>query len=169
MGSWGKVRRVAGRGLLILLSPLLLLWIIVAIPFSLIKQGMVSLREKRFAAGMRADGRLVTWAQARLQIDEHRGTLIDEHVPGDAYRLWWTPEDVPTLSPHAYCPEGDKPPEFCQHILFDEWCRSHFLNPRSGSAKLIDLRRPDKNQLWDYYRENGKPYGGDGEHYVRVR
>ena len=58
---------------------------------------------------VRARCRLVTWAETRSPIDVLRGTLIDENVPGCVSRLWWTPEDVPALSPHPYCPEGDKP------------------------------------------------------------
>lgn len=169
MASRGTSAKLIGPTLLVLLSPLILLWIIVAIPFSLIKGGMVRWREKRFAARMRAADRLVSWAEARSQIDVQRGTLIDESVPGDVSRLWWTPVDVPTLSPHPYCPEGDKPPEPWQHINFDEWCRSQFTNPETGSAKLIDLHRADRDELWDHLVKDGKHYGGDGEHYVRVR
>ena len=162
------ISRVSRLALLVLSSPLILLWIIVSLSFSLLERLWVRRREKSFAARMRADGRLVPWADARSNIDQRYGTLIDEHVPG-ASRLWWTPDDVPALCPHTYCPEGDKPPELSQHILFDEWCRSRFTNPQSGSAKLIDLRRPDEDEFWDHLFRTGNPYGGDGSHYVRVR
>jgi hypothetical protein len=150
VASQGKISEIASLSLLVLLSPVILLWIIVQVPFSEVRRTTARRREKRFAAEMRAAGRLVTWAEARSQIDNQHGTLIGEFV-SNAYRLWWTPEDVPSLSPYPCRFEADKPPEHSDHSLFDEWCRSQFTSPESGTARLVDIRKPDEEE-WFYYR-----------------
>jgi hypothetical protein len=98
---------------------------------------MVRRREKQFTDEMQAVGRLLMWAQARSQIDEYRGTLIDERVPGDdVSRLWWTPEDVSALSPHPYCPEGDKPAD-------SEGCRSAFRTDVDHRSEVMSISIPN--------------------------
>ena len=162
MASQGKISRIASLALLVLISPLILLWIIVQLPVSVVQRIIVRQREKRFAAEMRATGRLVTWADARSQLDNQHGTFIEETVSAHAYRIWWTPDDVSDLSPYPCCLDDDNPPELWEHILFDEWCRSRFTSPESGTAQLVDIRKPEEAGLWDSLHAAGKRY-------VRVR
>jgi hypothetical protein len=107
---------------------------------------------------MRATGRLVAWAEARSQIDAQHGTFIGERVSGYAHRLWWTPEDVAALSPHPCGFGDDKPPELWEHILFDEWCRSRYTNPQFGSARLVDIRKPDEPEWLSHLLTAGNRY-----------
>ena len=138
---------VAGKiGFFIFVVPLVVIWIAVQIPFlpfSLIKSAAKRNREKRFAAAMRAAARVVSWADARAQVDGQHGTFVEEFVSTDGYRLWWTPEDVPATSPYpCRFKENDskrtdqllrdgkfeelkelRAADASQYAMFDEWCR----------------------------------------------
>lgn len=157
VGSQGKISRIVTLSLLVLSSPLILTWIVVQVPFSVVEHAAMRRREKRFAIRMGAAGRLIAWAEARSQIDNQHGTLIGESVAHDAYRLWWTAEDIPAISPYPCCFEGNKPPEPWEHIVFDDWCRSRFTNPASGTARLVDIQRADQEWL-DYLLTAGNRY-----------
>ena len=96
----------------------------------------------RFAARMKDAGRWISWAEAHSEVEQGRGTFIEETLSlKGPFRLWWTPEDIPAASPYpcrfeAFA-EGLFEPEA---IAFFEWCQSRFTNPESGIARLVDHR-----------------------------
>jgi hypothetical protein len=79
--------------------------------------------------------------EARSRVDHGHGTLIAEAMNiKDPWRIWWTTEDIPAASPYPCdfeaCPElWDE-----ERTPFDQWCRSRFTDPASGTALLVDLR-----------------------------
>ena len=78
-------------------------------------------REKQFAKQMEPSGRLITWKEFESAIENGRGTAIGESLSMKGpFRLWWTPEDIPVVSPYSFdrkhhslrakqCPESDEP------------------------------------------------------------
>jgi hypothetical protein len=147
VGGPGKVNRIARAALLILLSPailtLTLIFVIVQAPSSIIDRRRRVRRQKSFAAQMEASGRLVPWAELPSQLDSNsQGTLIEEDAEDDLYNIWWTPEDIATLSPHPCCFDEPCPqtmPNMEGFRPFFEWCRSRFTSPESGKALLVDV------------------------------
>lgn len=118
---------------------------------------------------MRATGRVVSWADARAQVDGQHGTFVEEFVSTGGCRLWWTPEDVPATTPYP-CRfkdhdsklvdqlvrdgkfeelKGLRAADASQYAMFDEWCRSRLTSPQSGTALLVDLARSDHQELMD--------------------
>jgi len=128
-----------GRILVFVLALTLILIVAVAsIPASLIEQSRMRRRERRFAADMKSAGRLISWVDARSEVDNGHGTFIGESVVPRGYRLWWTPEDIPVISPYPCYFEGFKLPDR-EHALFFEWCWTRFTSPDSGIARLVDI------------------------------
>jgi hypothetical protein len=134
---------------LVLMAPVIVVVAVTSIPVSMFERRTMRQREKRFAADMRAIGRLVSWIEARSQIDNECGTLIEESSP-DGYRLWWTPEDIPAVSPYPCCFEDGKIPDVQAYGPVFEWCRSRFTNPASGTARLIDMAVEDGKDAMTY-------------------
>jgi hypothetical protein len=147
MDNVGKIGRLLR---LVLMAPVILIVGVASIPVCMFERRIMRQREKRFAADMKTVGRLVSWIEARSQIDNERGTLIEESVSPDGYRLWWTSEDIPTVSPYPCCFEDGKIPDVQVYRPFFEWCRFRFTNPESGTAQLIDLAAVDGKDATTY-------------------
>jgi hypothetical protein len=162
-------------------APLLLIWIVVQLPFSLVGSAAKRRRDRRFAAAMRAAGRVVSWADARVQADGRHGTFVEEWVSTDGYRLWWTPEDVPATCPYPCRFEENEseridPPvrggqfkelnelqtaDASHYAMFDEWCRSRLTSPQSGTALLVNI---NEREWMDYMISRAA-----GGRYISVR
>ncbi len=137
--------------LLLVLAPLMLLWVIPQIPFSLVEHTRKRRREKSFAFEMQARQRLIPWPEARKRVDDEDGTFIQEFVSTKGpYRLWLTNEHVAALSPYP-CrfseAEASKRDEF---ISFDRWCRDRYTDPEKGGAQLVDIAKPHERD-WSKY------------------
>src|SRR5208337_1342115 len=142
--------------LLIVLSPAILIYVIVQIPFSIIDQRRRARRQKSFAAQMAAAGRLIPWPEFRSQLDANsQGTLIEEDAEDDLYNVWWTPEDIAALSPHPCCFESPGTrPDMEGFRPYFEWCRSRFTSPESGTALLVDVGK----DFWSFFENTkGRP------------
>jgi hypothetical protein len=94
---------------------------------------------------MNTAGRLLTWKELQLAIENEQGTVIGECLsPTGPFRLWWTPEDIPALSPHKCDREkvwGWPEPEF---LPFFEWSYAKYTSPQSGLARLVCV--PDEEE-----------------------
>jgi len=180
-----QILKVAGKiALIAFVVPLTVIWIVVQIPFSLVESAAKRQRDRWFAATMRAEGRVVSWADARAQVDAQHGTFVEELVSTDGYRLWWTPEDVPATCPYpCRFKENDseridqllrdgqfeqlkelQAADASHYAMFDEWCRSRLTSPQSGTARLVDISRSDGREWMDYMI--GRATGG---RYVSIR
>jgi hypothetical protein len=135
----GKVLRAIAFGPPIALP--LLIWVLPQIPFALAAGWKVSRRRRGIAARMRATGRLVSWGEIRPQIEQGRGTLIDEFVSKDSSVLWWTAEDVSAISPHRCCLKGTYRSDIAACQPFFDWCRARYTDLESGKAQLVDLTK----------------------------
>ncbi len=172
-----KIFKVASKvAFFAFVIPLLLVWTIVQLPFSLAGSAAKRRRDKRFTAAMRSVGRTVNWPDARREVDNQHGTFIDEMSFSDdgPYRLWWTPDDVPDACPYPCRYRSD--PVFTKHLemllhggqveeakrfeaavnseyaIFYEWCRSHYTDPGSGTALLVDTAGYD----WEWMENHGR-------------
>jgi hypothetical protein len=141
----GKFKKIALATLLIVLSPVILVFIlfyvIAQIPSSIVRGRQRARREKTLQAQMAATGRLMPWAELRSKLDANfQGTLIDEDGGDDLINTWWSPEDIATVSPHLCCfkrPTKETMHDFDKFHPFFEWCRSRFTSPESGTALLV--------------------------------
>jgi hypothetical protein len=72
-----------------------------SIPVTKVWQALKRRQERKFVTEMKSADRLVSWTEARSYMENGNGFLISEHfsLKGPT-RLWWTPDDVPAISPH---------------------------------------------------------------------
>lgn len=104
--------------------------------------------EKKFAEVMTRADRLMTWQEFRRALETGKRTAIGEFLSTKGpFRLWWTAEDIPTTSPHAWKREqhvGWMEPEV---FAFSEWCYQRFTNPESGLAGLVPVSKDQRKQF----------------------
>lgn len=143
-----------GKGLYIpfpvslLFIPVLLIGAGISIPWTYIDRRIKRRREERFAEQMQALGRSMTWTEFESVIESKQGTFIGEYLSSKGpYRLWWTNEDIPAISPHQWEREehfAGFEPEFAP---FFEWCYARFTNPQLGIAKLVIVPAQERKDL----------------------
>jgi hypothetical protein len=111
---------------------------ILSIPCGMVAVIFIALRERRLFRRLASTHRTIPWCEVEQHLAAGRGTLIIEQAQKQSVRLWWTPDDIPALSP---CP----PPAFADldFIKLDRaaqpfvaWCFQRYLSLTSGSAFL---------------------------------
>ena len=124
--------------LVILFAPLILIVAFLSIPATIIHFAPQRWRDRHFAAKLRAGGRTISWEEARSLVEQGRGFFIAELSAKGPHRLWWTPDDVPALSPFPCC--FDDYPDFFLNLRgpFHVWCRVSYTDVSSGSALWVD-------------------------------
>jgi len=130
--------------------PLLFIAAAVSIPWSMIRRVVVRRRERRFSEQMAALGRTTPWEDFDRSLNEKRGTSIGEYLSWKGpCRLWWTPDDLPNLSPHK-CAIGDHyawlEPEFRP---FSDWVREQYTDSETGTASLVLVPAEQRIRLKD--------------------
>jgi hypothetical protein len=121
----------------LLFIPVLFIGAAISIPWGYVDNLVKRRRERRFADQMQAVGRLMTWKEFESAIENKQGTIIGEYLSCKGpFRLWWTGEDIPAISPHKWERENLPwyEPEFAP---FFDWCYARFTNPQSGTARLV--------------------------------
>lgn len=146
-----KRRRKSFRASAIFLPitiPLLLVAAAISIPWTYI-QGLNQRRqERRFAEDMRKAGRRMDWQEFTQVIATGAGTVIGEYLTiKGPFRLWWTAEDVPAISPHKWNREKDAAVLEAEFVPFFEWCYARYTNSHSGAAQLIVVSEEERKQL----------------------
>ena len=128
--------------------PLLLIAAAISIPWTRIHRLRQHRAEGKFAEQMNTAGRLMKWKDFELAIESGDGTIIGEYLSTKGpFRLWWTPEDIPALSPYRCDREhhmGWPEPEFQP---FFQWCYAQFTNPQSGRAQLVRVPETERKEL----------------------
>lgn len=125
--------------------PLLLIVAAISVPVTYLRNWRVRRSERKFREQMRDAGRLMTWDEFELALIERHGTTIEEllSIKGPV-RLWWTPEDVRSISP-TKCPDQTQAQAFwferqpSELQSYFEWCFAEFTNPRFGGARLVQF------------------------------
>jgi hypothetical protein len=119
-----------------------------SIPVTKVWQAIKRRQERKFVTEMKSANRLVSWTEARSYIENGNGFLISEHfsLKGPT-RLWWTPDDIPAVSPHRYLFETNSDPFNSINSEFELWCRSRYSDPRSGGAHLVELPDVDRDGI----------------------
>jgi hypothetical protein len=128
--------------------PLLYTGAAVSIPVKYVRRRIVQRSERRFKEQMTASGRYVALAEARASLIRGEGTLIGEYVTAKGpFRLWWTPENIVTISPFPCCVE--ERPWCCEqdYSEFFSWCASRFTSADSGEARLVGIPEIEKASL----------------------
>jgi hypothetical protein len=128
--------------------PLLLLAATISIPWTCIQKWNQRRKERRFAEEMKNADRLMDWPEFKQAIQSGAGTAIGEYLsPKGPFRLWWTAEDIPAVSPHQWQREQHvawMEPEF---LPFFKWCIARYTNPQSGAARLVVVPERERKQL----------------------
>jgi hypothetical protein len=123
----------------ILAIPVLFIAAAVSIPVSALHRSTERRRESRVAERLRQAGRTIRWADVLSEMNQNRGSLIEEYgSPKGPYRLWFTPENIVELSPHPCCFE-ELPWSEEDFGEFFKWCHARFTDIQSGSARLVEI------------------------------
>lgn len=128
--------------------PLLFIGAAISIPWSYVYKLRRRRDEEKFVEEMNAVGRLMTWDEFQAVTQTGRGTVIGEYLSTKGpFRVWWTPEDIPAVSPHKWnrghhwaWPEAEFSPFF-------QWCHERYTNPRSGVARLVRIPEEERKGL----------------------
>lgn len=118
--------------------PLLLIGSALYIPFGLGTLARQEWREKRHVRRMKAQGRTVRFENLVHGAESKGGTHIFEwrYKYKGPIRWWWTPDDVPALSPHPLADRSDME-EDSAFLPFIEWCFRQYTSPTSGKALYV--------------------------------
>jgi hypothetical protein len=120
----------------IIMLPVLFLAAGVSIPIGWVRNRRMRKQERLFTNRMRSAARLLSWevANRRAAIN---GTWIEEYDSFKGpYRLWWSPDDLPSQSPHPCCFE--RIPWAAEDTEFFRWCHVRYTDPEAGTALLVD-------------------------------
>ena len=122
-------------------APACVVWLFVAavlsIPYLFIAGLFLATRERRLFQRLQSRQRTLPWSDVEQHLRAGEGTLIIEQAQKQSLRLWWTPDDVPSLSP-VPIPAFDDLDLLCLDPPqpFVMWCfERYFLSP-GGSAFL---------------------------------
>jgi hypothetical protein len=125
----------------------------VAVPLSFVPRWLQKHREHTFRLKMKSSGRLITWQVFLHSMRNSGGTCIEEKFsPKGPVRFWWTPDDVPSRSPHEIIDwftmrkgrRGD---------AFVYWCRERYTNADTGSAVLVDAPFVPRREIYGLWAE----------------
>ena len=131
---------------LIPFAPFFLVLLVAAglsIPIAKIQRLVIRRREKQFASTMEAAGKSTSWADAVEDVERGRGTLISE-VEGykGPWRLWWTPDDIPAISPYRSHFDSERLSSIQGHddfLAFSDWCRKRYIAPLAETTQLVTI------------------------------
>ena len=111
----------------------------------------VWLSESFFYRKMVGRNRAMRRAAVATQLAQARGTLIVEWIAlGFGYsRLWWTPEDLPSICPYPLPEPGVDTSQATRReklalLGFTEWVKDNFIDSVNGRALLISPRNGRK-------------------------
>ena len=121
--------------------PAFILWLsvvaLLSILYAFIAVLFLDARERRLFRRLQAQQRTLPWHDVEQHLQAGSGTLIIEQAQKQRRRLWWTPDNVPSLSPVPIPAFDDldflflKPPQ-----PFVTWCFERYLSSPAGSALL---------------------------------
>jgi hypothetical protein len=141
MKSKDFIAAASGAFISVLLLPLLILAAILAIPFGVGAIWYQKMRDRRLFYRLRNCNRTISWLDIEQHLEAGRGTLIIEQAQKQGVRLWWTSDDVLSVTPHRP-PSGSEIDYLCLDPSphpFIGWCFQRYLSPLSGSAYLTRL------------------------------
>ena len=117
--------------------PVLLAAALFSIPYVFIAGIYVAIRERRLFSRLRSSDRTLCWPEVEQRLRDGCGTLIDAQAQKQGLRLWWTPDDVTTLTPFPL-PPFDKLNLFFADPKqpFVAWCFERYLSAATGTASL---------------------------------
>lgn len=124
--------------------------VILSIPWVFFASKWVDFKERKLTEQLAMRGRAIELSDALSRVRENQGTLIGEQLSiTGPYRLWWTEEDIPSLSPYECCHAE----EFVWEAFlngasskgeFFEWCAERYTNPHSGKGLIVPISRPEE-------------------------
>jgi hypothetical protein len=137
VNSGKKEPRESGplAGLFVFL-PLMAVVAVVSLPFLPIVAWWENRRRRLLDESMTKQNRTMSWSQFIQAAEEKRGTLVVEGDPRKGPNLWWTPEDIPSISPHT-CARDLGALFNRTYKPFWVWCRKRYISRVTGSALLV--------------------------------
>ena len=133
--------------------PVLFVGACLAIPYTVGVRWLRLHDEHKLRQLMKSRGRLMTWAEFARAMHERGGTCIEEKFTARGpVRIWWTPDDVGTESPHEI---GDwfRMRKGRKYEPFVHWCRARYTSADAGSAMLVDATRVPRRQMYTLWSE----------------
>jgi hypothetical protein len=117
--------------------PLLLVAALLSVPYVLGAIVYIAWRERQFFRHLRSQCRTLPWGEVEQHLRAGEGTLVIEQAQKQSHRLWWTPDDIPSLAPVPIPPFADVDFVFiAPDEPFAAWCFQRYLSSATGSAFL---------------------------------
>lgn len=117
--------------------PLLLILAVLAVPYALVFNICLAVRERRLLRRLRSARRVLPWREVEQHLRAGSGTLIIETGHKQGHRFWWTPDDIAAVSPIPVPAFAD-----IDFVLFNpaapftRWCFERYLSLQGGTAFL---------------------------------
>jgi hypothetical protein len=148
----GEKRRTKGIEIPIVFfpiyAPLLLLVVAIGIPVSHVLRWKQRIDERKFIDKMKTARRCMKWNDFKQAIEKNEGTAIGEYLSMKGpFRLWWTPEDIPTTSPYRCDHENHDAFLEEEFAPFFEWSYGRFTHPQRGLARLVEVPEEERKDL----------------------
>jgi hypothetical protein len=119
-----------------------------SIPWTSIRKSVKSRQERRFAEQMRKVGRVMEWSEFKRAESIASGTVIGEWLSiKGPFRLWWTPDDIPKITPHKWNREKHVAWMDPGFLPFYQWCYARYTNPEAGVAQLVPVSKEERELL----------------------
>ncbi len=92
--------------------------------------------ERREIQRMKQAGRFIDWQELQTTSCQGKdGTLIFETAQKAGVRLWWTADDIKTISPHPLPDEEEIDYVFGEDSLFMKWMRESYTGPEGKALR----------------------------------
>lgn len=123
---------------------------ILSIPWVFFASKWADYRERKLTEQLAMRGRSIELSAALSRVRENQGTLIGEQLSiKGPYRLWWTEEDIPSLSPYECSHEEQFDEEKFSYGEFFEWCANRYTDLSSGTGLIVlmsDFKELERNR-----------------------
>ena len=123
--------------------PLFLCLVVLSIPYGVIMNISLWIREKRLFRRLASCNRTIEWRVVERHLADGHGTLIIEQAQKQGCRFWWVSDDVLSLAPVPVPPFDDI--DFIQpdrQQPFVAWCFEQYVSPSTGRALLTRYKGP---------------------------
>jgi hypothetical protein len=137
----------------LLMLPFLFIGACFTAPYLLVLRWRQQRREDALKKLMKSKGRFMAWAEFARVMRESGGTCIEERFSAKGpVRFWWTPENVPSESPHQIIDwfTMRKGGRFVPFVL---WCRERYTAADGGSAIMVETWGVPRKEIYALWAE----------------
>jgi hypothetical protein len=129
-------------------APLLLLAAAIAFSVGHVLPWKQRIDERKFIDKMKSARRFMKWNDFKQAMEKNEGTAIGEYLSMKGpFRLWWTPENIPTTSPYRCDRENHVAFLEEEFAPFFEWSYGRFTHPQRGLARIVEVPEEERKDL----------------------